>query len=181
MAKKRGKKCVCAHDSTTRAKEDSAPGPACSIPRSLRNVNWARRKILHEERARRRNAEGGRQGGKEAPTDRPTDRRLRAFRVINERSYRRIKSANARSSSKRESEVSPSGNGESEAARLGRVKTTSASMQKRGEGSRGRGVREGRRQAELPFFSPQGKRESGIADKSARFDEKRAPSARQTE
>ena len=153
------------------------PCPACSIPRSLRNVNWARRKILHEERARRRNVEGGKDGGE--PRD--SDRRLRAFRVIDERSYRRIKSANARSSSKRESEVRPSGNGESEAARLGRVKTTSASMQKRGEGSRGRGVREGRRQAELPFFSPQGKRESGIADKSARFDEKRAPSARQTE
>ena len=128
-----------------------------------------------KEECRRRKAR--REGG----SDRPTDRRLRAFRVIDERSYRRIKSANARSSSKRESEVSPSGNGESEAARLGRVKTTSASMQKRGEGSRGRGVREGRRQAELPFFSPQGKRESGIADKSARFDEKRAPSARQTE
>ena len=45
--------------------------------------------ILHEERARRRNAEGGKDGGE--PRD--SDRRLRAFRVIDEHSYQRIKSA----------------------------------------------------------------------------------------
>ena len=49
---------------------------------ALRNVNWARRKILHEEKASGRNAERG-----------SVDRRLRAFRVIDERSYQRIKSA----------------------------------------------------------------------------------------